>query len=94
MGYKIYEMTQEKHTEIIDHAEKAYEHIGKMLECIESMNGQIGKREGDDWYVRQGRGLNHRYGIGYRDDMDDMDERYGMRRGYGHRYGNREPYFM
>lgn len=99
MGYKMIEITQEKKGELMEHAEKAYEHLGKMIECVEGMGeGSMGMR-GDEWYIRKmgmrGGGYGSRYGMrGMRDDeMEDEDNygmRYGMRRG---RYGNRDPYF-
>lgn len=95
MGYSMYEITTEKKTELMDHAEKAYEHIGKMLECIEQMGGQpgaMGQRDGDEWYIRQ---MQQRGGYGMRDDMDYRDDMMGERRGvrgtgrYGMRMGYR-----
>lgn len=100
MGYKMYEITSEKKTELMEHAEKAYEHIGKMLDCIEGMGGQMGQREGDEWYIRQG-GMPRAYGMrdemGYRDEMGMGEDMMGERRGvrgtgrYGMRMGYREP---
>lgn len=72
------EITTEKKSELMEHAAKAYEHVGKMLECIEGMDpeGGMGQREGDEWYIKQ---LEHRGGYG---------DRYGMR------MGRREGYIM
>lgn len=99
MGYKMIEITQEKKSELMEHAEKAYEHIGKMLECVEGLDqeGSMGMR-GDEWYIRKMGMKGNRGGYGMRYGMrDDYEEdemnygnRYGMRRG---RYGNRDPYF-
>lgn len=91
------EITQEKKGELMEHAEKAYEHIGKMLECVEGLDeGSMGMR-GDEWYIRKMGMKRGGYGMRYGmrdDDMEDDDmnygSRYGMRRG---RYGNRDPYF-
>ena len=90
------EITQEKQGELMEHAEKAYKHVGKMLECIEQMGeGKMGMREDDEWYIR--RMNRDRYPYGERDD--EMGERYGERRGvrgtgrYGMRMGYRDPYF-
>lgn len=94
MSYMI-EITSEKQSELMEHAEKAYKHVGKMLECIEEMQtGHLGQREGDEWYISQMRGR----GYGNRDEMDYRDEMMGERRNgmhytrYGNRYGNRESY--
>lgn len=95
MSYMI-EISSEKQTELMEHAEKAYKHVGKMLECIEDMQqGKIGQRDGDEWYIRQGasRGYGMRDEIGYRDDIGMRDDMMGERRGYSRtRYGNRESY--
>ena len=82
MGYRMYEFTQEEKGELMEHAEKAYEHIGKMLECVESLRqkGSMGMRDDDEYYIR-------RYN---REPM--MDERMGYRGeggGYGERMGRR-----
>ena len=103
MGYKMIEISTEKQGELMEHAEKAYKHIGKMLECIEQMSeGKMGMREDDEWYLRR---MNHspygeRDGMGERyGERDEMGERYGERRGvrgtgrYGSRMEYRDPYY-
>lgn len=96
MGYKMYEITSEKKTEIMEHAEKAYEHVGKLLECIEEMSGQgvMGQRDGDGWYIRQLERKGYgRDGMGYRDMDEDYRGGYmGERRMGRGRYGMREEY--
>lgn len=91
----IIEITTEKKTELMEHAEKAYEHIGKMLGCIQEMgqgDSGMGQREGDEWYIRQGygnRGMGHRAGyIQYRGGASGMEQG-GPAGGMG--YGNRRP---
>ena len=86
MGYKMIEITTEKQGELMEHAEKAYKHVGKMLECIEQMGaGKMGQREDDEWYIRR-MGERSRYGM--RDD-----NMMGERRHYGSRMGYRDPYY-
>lgn len=94
MSYKIIEITSEKKSELMEHAEKAYEHIGKMLDCIDEIGqGQMGQREGDGWYVRP---LNREYGYS-RDNEGrwDMGERHNRRMGmrYGMGYRDEYPYY-
>lgn len=90
------EISSEKQGELMEHAEKAYKHIGKMLECIEQMGeGRMGQREDDEWYIRRMNRDYMPYGnYGSRDDypMGEMGERRG-RSHYGNRYGGRDPYF-
>ena len=94
------EITTEQKTEVMEHAHKAYEHVGKMIECFEEaceaskMGERMGYR-GDDWYIRK---------LGHRDwdtDDDEIGERMGYRRGVrgtgpysrvGRRSGYIEPY--
>lgn len=95
MGYKMIEISSEKQGELMEHAEKAYKHVGKMLECIEQMSeGKMGMREDDEWYIR--RMNQDRYGMrsGYGMRDDDDEDRYGERRGRSHyRMGYRDPYY-
>lgn len=75
MGYMI-EISQEKQGELMEHAEKAYQHLGKMLDCIEKMGqeSQMGQREDDEYYIRRfGNRMGHRGG--------NMGERMGRRGG-------------
>lgn len=92
------EITAEKQTELMEHAEKAYEHVGKMLECVEKMSeGKMGQREDDEWYIR--RMNQDRYGMrggyGMRDgDVESGGEGYGERRGRTrYRMGYKDPYY-
>ena len=99
----VIEITTEKKTELMEHAEKAYDHIGKMLDCIEQMGGQtgvMGQRDGDEWYIRQMQrgGYGGRDEMGYRDEPGYREDMMGERRGvrgtgrYGMRSGMRESY--
>lgn len=90
------EITTEKQGELMEHAEKAYKHLGKMLECIEQLGeqGGMGQREGDSWYIHQldrpemeGYGEREGY-IQYRGGASGMEDG-GPAGGMG--YGNRRP---
>lgn len=95
----MYEITTEERSEIKEHAEKAIEHVSKLLDCLDGLGGgagQMGQRDGDEWYIRQmqqrgGSGYGDRDEMGYREDM--MGERRGVRGTgrYGMRMGYREP---
>lgn len=84
------EISTEAKGEIMEHANKAYEHLGKMLESLEeaceqgSMGERMGYREDDEWYIRRGNR-----------DYDRMGERRGVRGTgrYGMRGGYRDPYY-
>ena len=77
------EITQEAKGEIMEHAEKAYEHLGSMLDCLEEAcdgGSQMGQRGAGAYRGNMG----YRGGMGMRED----DEFY-VRRFNGDRMGMR-----
>ena len=51
------EISQEDKASIMEHARKAYEHVGKMIDCLEQCcNDKMGYRDDDEWYVRRYNG--------------------------------------
>lgn len=92
----VIETTTEKKTEIVEHAEKAYEHLGMALECLEQMStGKMGQRDDDEWYIRRYnkpyRGYGERDEMGYRDEMGERRGRSATTGRYM-RMGMREEY--
>lgn len=59
MGYNVYSFSQETTGEIMEHAHKAYKHLGKMLECFEDCQ-KADYREND--YGEEGMRRGMRYG--------------------------------
>lgn len=71
------EISQQK--DMMEHARKAYEHIGKMMECLEDCcNEKMDMRDDDEWYVRR-----------YNGDREDGQSRYRR----PHRMMRRDPYY-
>ena len=83
MGYKMIEISTEAKGEIMEHANKAYEHIGKMLDCLdEACESSMGMRSGMREDYDGGGSMGQRGGM-----------RSGMRSQYGMRGGYRDPYY-
>lgn len=83
--YQI-KITTKKKEKMVEHAEKALKHLGKLMQCVEEMGeDDMGERYG-------GRYGNSRMGerMGERDDWEEDDEDYPMgerrRRGSNGRY--------
>lgn len=56
-SYAMIEISQQQKSEMMEHATKAYEHVGKMLECLEECCAdKMGMREDDEWYIRRYNG--------------------------------------
>lgn len=77
MGY-IIEISERKKEKMSGYAEQALRAMGKLMSCIEELDGEMGERSGGG---RGGRGGN--YGGG------SMGNRYGERY-MGNRYGERD----
>lgn len=79
MGYMI-EISESKADKLKEHAYKSMKHLGKLYECIEELceDDSMGERGG-----RYGSRYGNRGGssMGYRDEEDWEDERFGQRRG-------------
>lgn len=91
---KIIEITEDKVSKLSEHIEQGLRHVGKAMQCVESMMEDYGERGGMGYREYSGSryGSGHhtqRYGerypmYGYRDedwdDDDEMNERRGRRR--------------
>ena len=51
------EISQQQKGEIMEHANKAYEHVGKMIDCLEECCAdKMNMRDDDEWYIRRYNG--------------------------------------
>lgn len=74
-------ITEKKKEKMVEHAEKALKHLGKLMQCVEELgeNEEMGERYGNRYTTREGGGsMGNRGGINYRstdeDDFDDEDD--------------------
>lgn len=101
-GYMI-EISQEKQTEMSEHAEQILRHAGQLMQCLEevcdpdSMGQRMGNRMGQRMGYRRGVKGTGRYGMrmGYREDNseqsgEDLNYRDEGRSGM---VGYRDPYY-
>lgn len=81
MGYMI-EISESKVDKLKEYAYKSMKHLGKLYECIEELceDGSMGERDGG-YYGNRDRYSNRGGSMGYRDEEDWEDERFGQRRG-------------
>lgn len=82
--YQI-QITRKKKEKMVEHAEKALKHLGKLMQCVEEMGeDEMGERYGGRYGNRMGERM------GERDDWEEDDEDYPMnerrRRGSNGRY--------
>lgn len=82
MGY-IIEISERKKEKMSGYAEQALRAMGKLMSCIEELDGEMGERSGSSRGGRGGNSGGGNYGGG------SMGNRYGER-GMGNRYGERD----
>lgn len=88
MGYAVYNLRggnygrKSGEMEFEEAAQMVEEGLECMRELAEEMKDQYGERRGGSYGSRGGYGRRYgnRGGYGEREDWDDMDEMYGMRR--------------
>lgn len=93
------EMDIQKKEDAFEHGEKAYEELGKMLDCLEemckggSMGERMGYRDDDEWYIRRLRQDQERERMAYRQGVKGTGpySRYSRRMGYRDDY--RDPMY-
>ena len=70
---RVIEITEDKREKLSHNVEKALKYMGKVMQCVESLeDDDMGYRENDDYGYR-GR-MGERYPMGRRHERDDWDE--------------------